>query len=476
MFTRQNKKKMIMKNLFIILTLCIISQPVFSQTYTFDTLVTGIRQPVCFAFFPNGNIIVNQKSDSSKIYNLSTGNLISCFWNFKDSLQANGEAGLLGVCLDPNYSVNRYVYIYYIRYAKSFRVVRFTENNNIGTNPVHIFNDSVGITGFQSNGHYGGNIHFGPGNKLYITIGDHGRDSNSQSLFSFKGKILRINSDGTIPTDNPFYDDGNPKTGNDDRIWALGFRNSYDFTFSPFNDSLYATENGGFANDEINFVRKGKNYGWPICQGFCVPYNPLYRQPMDTIGGNGFENYAPTGIVIYNGNKMPELYGKAIVTGVAEGPVQGLLKCELGNMPFMDTITSHTIISPMHGFSSLRQGPDGYIYALKYRTSDGSVMRLLYSTLGINEPGIPAYYSLHQNFPNPFNPVTTIKYSVPKQDFVTIQIFDMLGREISTLVNESKQAGNYEVIWNADSYPSGVYFYRLTAGDYTEEKKMVLIK
>jgi glucose/arabinose dehydrogenase len=465
-----------MKKLFTAILLLFAVQSVYPQIYTYDTLIRGIRNPTAFAFLPNGNIILNQKTDSSKIYNIANGQLISCFWNFRDSLYIDGEAGLLGVCLDPNYAANHYIYIYYMRTSKAFKIVRLTENNNIGTNPFHIFSDSIGITGFQSNVHFGGNIHFGPGNKLYITVGDHGRDSNAQSLFSFNGKILRINSDGTIPTDNPFYDDGNPDTGNDDRIWAMGLRNSYDFTFSPFNDSLYATENGGFANDEINFIRKGKNYGWSICQGYCVPFNPLYRQPMDTIGGSGTQNYAPTGILIYNGSPMPELYGKLVITGGGGGPVQGIIKCELGNPPFMDTVSSHSVISPLHGCITMKQGIDGYIYITKYSGINGLLLRMKHNTLGINDPILPALYRLEQNYPNPFNPVTTIRYSIPKQSLVTIKIYDALGRELKTLVNENNSAGTHEVNWNADTYPSGIYFYKLTTTEFTEEKKMVLIK
>ena len=87
---------------------------------------------------------------------------------------------------------------------------------------------------------------------------------------------------------------------------------------------------------------------------------------------------------------------------------------------------------------------------------------------------------LYQNYPNPFNPTTTIKYSIPKLSFVTIKIYDVLGSEAATLVNEEKPAGTYELNWNASStaggLPSGVYFYRLSAGNYVETKKMILLK
>jgi len=83
---------------------------------------------------------------------------------------------------------------------------------------------------------------------------------------------------------------------------------------------------------------------------------------------------------------------------------------------------------------------------------------------------------LYQNYPNPFNPVTKIMYDVSRQSFITIRIYDILGREAAVLVNETKQQGSYEVSWDASNFPSGVYFYELQAGTFTERKKMVLIK
>ncbi|HWA06113.1 MAG TPA: PQQ-dependent sugar dehydrogenase, partial [Ignavibacteria bacterium] len=298
--------------------------------------------------------------------------------------------------------------------------------------------------------------------------------NNAQLLTNPLGKLLRINTDGSSPTDNPFYDDGNPATGNDDRIWAYGFRNPWDFTFSPYNDSIYLTENGSTANDEINFVRKGKNYGWPVCAGYCVPYNPLYRQPIDTIGGNGAVNYAPTGILVYNGNIYPSLTGKVITSNMQSGgPVSGILRYNLGNPPFNDTITSHILISPLLG-TTLAQHTDGYIYMS--RMGNGQIVKLLPDPLGINNNNEPSDFKLEQNYPNPFNPQTSISYSITEQKFISIKVFDIIGKEIVTLVNENRPAGTYEVVWNALGFPSGVYFYRLTAGSFSEEKKMVLLK
>jgi hypothetical protein len=290
------------------------------------------------------------------------------------------------------------------------------------------------------------------------------------------GKILRINSDGTIPIDNPFYNDGDPGTGNDDRIWAYGLRNSFDFCFSPFNDSLYATENGPIGNDEVNFIRKGKNYGWPICSGYCNPYNPAYRQPMTVIPNGTMMGYVPTGTLIYSANELPELNGKLLIIGASTlntNQYAGLIRCEMGNAPFNDTITSWTTIIPGLSGTTLKQDSDGFIYLLRF----GSLVRIKSNTIGISINSNPVNYLLLQNYPNPFNPVTKINYQLPKTSKVNLLIYDIQGRVVIRLINSGiKESGWHSIEFNAQNYPSGVYFYRIEAGDFVQSKKMVLVK
>ena len=113
-------------------------------------------------------------------------------------------------------------------------------------------------------------------------------------------------------------------------------------------------------------------------------------------------------------------------------------------------------------------------YRLKQIDYDGTVS---YSEeLEIEAAFAPADFVLEQNYPNPFNPTTSISYSIPEYSYITIKVFDILGNEIETLVNEQKPAGSYEVTWNAVNYPSGIYFYRLQAGSFVDMEKMVLLK
>ena len=121
---------------------------------------------------------------------------------------------------------------------------------------------------------------------------------------------------------------------------------------------------------------------------------------------------------------------------------------------------------------------DGDIDVLSASRDDNKIAwyesDLVSSVTILNE--IPSEFSLSQNYPNPFNPTTTIKYQIPELSFVTLKVYDVLGSEIATLVNEEKPIGNYEVNLEANGLPSGIYFYKLQAGDFIETKKMVLLR
>jgi hypothetical protein len=138
----------------------------------------------------------------------------------------------------------------------------------------------------------------------------------------------------------------------------------------------------------------------------------------------------------------------------------GLIEGEAGVNSVGDTVVTARVYDG-------RGGIDSQTYTLHIHPSVGIDSE--------NHP-VPRQYVLNQNYPNPFNPVTTIKYQIPELSFVTIKVYDVLGNEIETLVNEEKQTGTYEITWYAESLPSGVYFYRLQAGNFVETKKMVLMK
>lgn len=356
----------------VLFTLLVLLTGVSKAQYTATNLITNLSNPIAFTFTPDGRIVLTLKAGVIKIYN-NNGTEIGTFYDLTDSTRNNSESGLLGIDVDPGFASNHYIYAYYVhRYPNNssgtanqqLRVVRFTENNNVGTNPTILFAKVVGTI---PGNHVGGNIHFRPSepDKLYISIGELATQSNAQLLTNPFGKFLRINTDGSIPADNPFYDDGDPAVGNDDRIWSYGHRNPFDFTFSPVNDSLYSTENGNITWDELNIVTHGKNYGWSTCEGY-------YQQGSTTIpcGNANFtdpiEDWpaplpAVTGIVHYTSCFMPALTNHLIVGDNDNGYLYDI---ELGNAPAYNVVNSRTQLLDLDGLTTIRQGTDGYIYAL----------------------------------------------------------------------------------------------------------------
>jgi len=121
------------------------------------------------------------------------------------------------------------------------------------------------------------------------------------------------------------------------------------------------------------------------------------------------------------------------------------------------------------------QVKDGFVFA---GTEQGVWRRLMSEITGVDNISseVLSKYSLHQNYPNPFNPVTSIQYAIGSRQFVQLKVYDVLGNEIATMVNEEKSAGTYELNWDASNLPSGIYFYKLQAGEYAETKKMILLK
>ena len=215
--------------------------------------------------------------------------------------------------------------------------------------------------------HNGGNIHFGPDGKLYVSEGDIFDTSNAQRLDVLPGRILRLNDDGGIPDDNPF--------GADNPTFALGLRNSFDFTFDPLTGVIFATENGTNLHDEVNRLPATSNGGWPLAEGCSagglnVQFG-TYVEPLAQSQGS----VVPTGIVF-----VPNmLYGAATQNQllVAESGRGHILRYTLN--ADRDAFTEAAVfIEGLGGISDLEIAPDGTLYVTTL--SPGAVVRLLPGT------------------------------------------------------------------------------------------------
>lgn len=218
----------------------------------------GLDQPVAFTFGPGRQIwYVEKATGEIRIHDLDTDD--DELFATVSGVDGEGERGMLGIALHPQYPDQPFVYVYATRDVNGSirnQILRYEDVAGSGTSQQVIFTSPAG-----GPYHNGGRILFGPDGMLYVVVGDAHDASNAQDRSDNDlGKILRIEPNGDIPGDNPF----------DDRIWAYGIRNSFGFAFDPETDRLWETDNGPNCNDEVNLIRAGGNYAWgptASCEG-----------------------------------------------------------------------------------------------------------------------------------------------------------------------------------------------------------------
>jgi glucose/arabinose dehydrogenase len=242
-----------------------------------ETQIGGLSSPTAMDFAPDGRLFVCLQGGQLRV--IKNGALLPTPF-VTMSVDSAGERGLLGVAFDPNFAANNFVYIYYTvsTSPRHNRLSRLTANGDVamsGSEVVLLDLDNLS----SATNHNGGAIHFGPDGKLYIAVGENANGTNSQTLSNLLGKILRLNSDGSIPTDNPFF---NTATGKNRAIWSLGLRNPFTFAFQPGTGRLFINDVGQSTWEEINDGIAGSNYGWPNTEG--VTSNPSFRSPLFVYG------------------------------------------------------------------------------------------------------------------------------------------------------------------------------------------------
>lgn len=261
-----------------------------------DTVIdNGLSDPTAMELAPDGRIFVAEQDGALRV--IKNGSLLTAPF-VTVTVSSSGERGLLGVTVDPNFASNHFLYIYYTATSPTThnRVSRFTANGDVAVpGSEQVILDLNTLTGDAS--HNGGAIHFGVDGKLYIAVGDNGSGSNAQSMATLKGKMLRINADGSIPTDNPFYDTA---SGVNRAIWTLGLRNPFTFSVQPGMGRIFINDVGATSFEEINEGVAGSNFGWPATEGYTS--NPSYRTPLFAYphGAGGTSGCAITGGAFYN--------------------------------------------------------------------------------------------------------------------------------------------------------------------------------
>ncbi|HZA40230.1 MAG TPA: PQQ-dependent sugar dehydrogenase, partial [Actinomycetota bacterium] len=257
-------------------------------------------------------------------------------------VNSSGERGALGIALHPNFKKNKFLYVFYTKRSPlQHRVTRFKVNSNRCRNAKHIIR---GLNASSSGYHNGGQLEFRRG-KLFVTTGEAHSPSFAQDTGSRQGKVLRLNPNGSIPKGNPF--------GNNNPVWAYGLRNPFGLTVRGANNRLYVTENGPSCDDELNLIKKGRNYGW----------GPNYRCGTRGVGPNPkgpmrrwSSIIVPTDPWWYMGNVKP--LRRRLFVGDFNGGLHRLRLNRKGTKVKADKII-HTAPS---GIVDVSNGPRGRLY------------------------------------------------------------------------------------------------------------------
>ena len=270
--------------LFLLLFQTVGTTASIPDGFTQTQIATGMTSVTRMALLPDGRILVCEQAGVIRV--IENGVLGSTpFLTIVDT-DSFSEHGLLGITLDPDFANNHFVYVYYTAKTPVVhnRVSRFTAGASADPATEVVLFDIDPSTG-ELGWHQGGNLSFGPDGKLYVAVGDDRNGANSQVFTNLFGKILRLNRDGSIPTDNPFYQS---TTGNNRAIWALGLRNPYSFAFGAAGGGqMLINDVGEETWEEINRGVAGGNYGWPETEGFTN--DPRFQSPIMEYG-HGFDS------------------------------------------------------------------------------------------------------------------------------------------------------------------------------------------
>jgi glucose/arabinose dehydrogenase len=261
--------------------------------FTQSQIGGSLDSPTAFAIAPDGRIFVCEQEGRLRV--IKDGQLLATPF-LSVTVSSVGERGLLGVAFDPAFASNHFVYVYYTAVTPSIhnRLSRFTANGNVAASgSERILLEIDDLT--SATNHNGGAIRFGEDSKLYVGVGENATSSNAQTKSNLLGKLLRLNSDGTIPTDNPF---SSTASGKNRAIWAIGLRNPFTFAVQPGTGRIFINDVGQDTFEEVDEGREGANYGWPATEG--PTSNSAYDSPIYSYAHAGSSDCAITGAAFYN--------------------------------------------------------------------------------------------------------------------------------------------------------------------------------
>ena len=364
---------------------------------------TGLAWPIALAFASDGRVFFAERN-TGNIRIIESGAILPTPFYTLTSTATAGERGLLGLALDPDFLTTPYVYAYqtYNDVANRTiynRIVRILANGNVGTSPTVIL--QMPPLSAATN-HNGGVIAFGPDRKLWAVVGENANPSLAQDRMSRLGKVLRMNSDGSAPPDNPFY--GSLSVEN--LIYTYGHRNMFGIAWHPVTGHAYVTENGPNCNDEVNLLTAGDNYGWgpaatcstpPPAPGNTNQDGPSPVMPLDW----WTPTIAPTNEAFFTGSLLPQSRNDLMFGAYNDARLRDLVLSADGTT----VVSEGILLTAPSGILDVEMGLDGFLWV----TTASTIYRLvaapamvsglpLIASAGLPIVAMPAVSSLSPRF------------------------------------------------------------------------------
>ncbi|MCF4101387.1 PQQ-dependent sugar dehydrogenase [Gillisia sp. M10.2A] len=327
-----------------------------TYSYTSELVVDGLNIPWGMAFLPDGSMLITEKSGELIHFKNGEKQLITGVPKVYD----RGQGGFLDIVLHPNYKQNGWIYITYAspegeEEGGNTALMRAKLDGNMLTEQEVLYKATPNTTKGQ---HFGSRIAFDKEGYLYFSAGERGeRDINPQDITRDNGKVYRLKDDGSIPADNPFVDTPNAKSA----IYSYGHRNPQGMILHPKTGEIWVHEHGPKGGDEINVIKKGANYGWPVLT-YGINYDGTSM--TDETSRPGMEDpihywvpsIAPSGMAFVTSNKYPHLQDNLLV---------GSLKFQYLELDILDgekVVKREKLLENIGRVRDVVQGPDDYIY------------------------------------------------------------------------------------------------------------------
>lgn len=338
------------------------------QKFEVDTITTNLKNPWGIAFLPDGRTLVTERAGEIRI--VKDGKLLDEKIQGVPTVYAHGQGGLMDIQLHPDFDKNSWIYLSYSKQVADSGgtvIARAKLEGNTLTNLEELF-QALPLS--RSEVHFGSRIVFDGKGHMFFTSGERGKKENAQDLTNHLGKVLRLQDDGKVPSDNPFVGTIGAKS----EIWSYGHRNLQGLYYDKETGILWEHEHGPRGGDELNIVEKGKNYGWPV-----ITYGINYDSTIitDITEKEGLEqpvrywvpSIAPCGMTLVTSDKYQNWKGNILVGALSH---QLVARVEVTDKKF---VQEEKLLEKIGRVRAVVQSPDGYIYVAT--ENPGKLVRLV---------------------------------------------------------------------------------------------------